>query len=131
MRLAIPRGMNEPLGWTCVLAGLLAGVGLGLRFHDDAWLGGYASFPRRMLRLGHVALVALGLLNVVAAGSLAGGAVGDVARTIAGLALGFGAVAMPATCALVAWRPALRRLFALPVVALILGVSILLGGSLQ
>jgi hypothetical protein len=122
--------MNETLGWTCVLAGLVAGVLLGLRFHEEGWLGGYASFPRRMLRLGHVALVALGLLNVLAARSLAGGNLGDGARATASVALGVGAVAMPLACALVAWRPRLRPLFALPVVALLLGVSLLLGGSL-
>ena len=102
-----------------------------MRFHEDGWLGGYASFPRRMLRLGHVALIALGLLNVVAARSLSEGQLGDGARLTASIALGLGAVLMPATCLAVAFRPRLRPAFALPIAALLTGVGLLIRGSLS
>jgi len=131
MGLAVSWGMNETFGWACVLAGFLAGMLLGLRFHEEGWLGGYSSFPRRMLRLGHVALVALGLLNVVAARSLEVSHLGDTARHVASLALIVGALTMPATCALVAWMPRARHAFAVPITALLLSVSLLLTGSLS
>ena len=38
-----------------MLAGVLSGMAMGLFFHQDGWLGGYGSFRRRLLRLGHIA----------------------------------------------------------------------------
>ena len=52
---------NELFGWIWVFAALALGVVLGLKFQREDWLGGYSSFPRRMVRLAHVALAALAL----------------------------------------------------------------------
>lgn len=118
---------NEVFGWTWILVGLLAGLGLGLGFHREEWLGGYASYSRRLLRLGHVSLVALGLLNVLFARLPAL----DVClrwRALAAVALVVGAIAMPLCCALMAWRRSFRLLFGLPVASLLLGVGIVVAG---
>src|SRR5438093_781289 len=56
---------NWIFGWSMILSGLLVGAGLGLFFHHENFLGGYASLRRRLLRLGHIALIALGALNVL------------------------------------------------------------------
>jgi hypothetical protein len=40
------------------------GLYMGAKFRREDWLGGYGSFARRMVRLGHVALVALGMMNI-------------------------------------------------------------------
>jgi hypothetical protein len=48
-----------------VLLAFATGAGLGLFFHRDDFLGGYNSFRRRIVRLGHIALAALGMLNVI------------------------------------------------------------------
>ena len=50
--------------WAGIVLGFLVGSAMGLRFYDPQWLGGYASWPRRMLRLGHVSMVAFPLLNL-------------------------------------------------------------------
>ena len=55
--------VNETFGWISVLAGLAMGLYMGHRFQREDWLGGYNAFPRRMVRLAHVALVALGIPN--------------------------------------------------------------------
>jgi len=46
--------MNILAGWLGVLGGVLSGAVIGLFFHRDDWAGGYGSFSRRMLRLGHI-----------------------------------------------------------------------------
>ena len=43
----------------------MTGAVLGLRFHRDDFLGGYGSFRRRIVRLGHIAMAALGMINVL------------------------------------------------------------------
>ena len=121
--------LNGPLGWLAILLGLLAGAAMGLRFHDADWLGGYASFPRRLLRLGHVALVALGALNVLFAHAAAGMDLGSSWLLAASVALAAGAFTMPACCAVVAFAPRLRPAFALPVACVATGVGLALVGS--
>ena len=52
-------------GWSLVLAGFASGALLGFGFHRETFWGGYASLRRRLVRLGHVACVALGVLNLL------------------------------------------------------------------
>jgi len=110
-----------PVGWCAIAAGFLTGAILGLGFHRSDWLGGYGSWPRRLLRLGHVSMPALGLIAIAAGFTLAGRQ--DGLATVARVGLGVGLVAMPVTCFLSAWRPAFRHLFPVPVLALVIGVT--------
>ena len=122
--MAITHEFNWTLGWSLVLAGFLSGAVLGLGFHRDDFLGGYASLSRRMLRLGHIALVALGLLNIVF--SLTPPT--HAPPAIAAICFAAGAVLMPLLCFLTAWRSGFRRLFFVPVVALVAAVTLILMG---
>lgn len=40
-------------------------IPLGLKFQRDGWLGGYASFAGRLIRLGHISFIGLGFLNIL------------------------------------------------------------------
>jgi hypothetical protein len=115
---------NEALGWTCILLGMLAGAVAGMRFQAEDWLGGYGSHRRRLLRLGHVALIALGMLNVLFVHGLERVALGEAALGLAAAALAIGAVSMPACCAWAAFRSRSALVFALPVTCLTLGVGL-------
>ena len=53
------------IAWIAMLLGVIAGAVGGLFFHNDEWAGGYASFRRRMLRLGHVSFFGLGFMNLL------------------------------------------------------------------
>ena len=59
--------INITFGWIWISVGLLAGAPMARAFFEPEWLGGFASRERRLLRLAHVAFIALGLLNVVGA----------------------------------------------------------------
>ena len=113
--------LNWDAGWLLVLGAFASGALLGLGFHRDDFLGGYTSLRRRMLRLGHIALAALGLMNVVFALS-PWPAAGSTAASAASLAFVIGGVTMPVVCFLTAWRERFRHLFALPVTALFIAV---------
>ena len=56
--------LNILAGWLAILCGIVMGIGMGLYFDQEKWLGGYGSWPRRTLRLGHVAFFGIGLLNI-------------------------------------------------------------------
>lgn len=114
-------------GWIGILLGMASGAVLGLGFHDEHWLGGYASWPRRLLRLGHISFFGIAFLNLGLAGTLAlTGRDGALATT--SMLMAAGAVLMPTVCFLAAWRKPLRHLFALPVLCLIGAAGTLLGG---
>jgi hypothetical protein len=107
--------LNLFAGWLCFLLGTISGALIGLRFHREDWLGGYQSFRRRLLRLGHIAFFGLGLINVlfVSSASIAPSAHFNHA---ASLLLAGGAATMPLVCFLSAWKPAFRHVFFVPVV---------------
>jgi hypothetical protein len=47
--------INIQVAWVGLLLGCLAGAIPGLFFHKSDWLGGCASWQRRMMRLAHIA----------------------------------------------------------------------------
>ncbi len=116
----VPGGVNLLTAWIAFAAGATSGIALGLFFHDAEWLGGYASWRRRLLRLGHIACFGLGLLNLAFALTvrLVGqGASPEVWRAPSVLMI-VAAISMPTVCALAAWRKPTRHLFAIPVLSL-------------
>jgi hypothetical protein len=118
--------VNLAAGWTGFLGGALTGALIGLFFHREDWLGGYASFPRRMVRLGHIACWGLGLINILFALSAPVGAARDAWTDAASVLLLAGLVTMPANCFLTAWRHAFRHLFFIPAGSTLGGIACLL-----
>lgn len=116
--------INEACGWLLVGLGIAAGIWMGIGFRQDGWLGGYDAWPRRLVRLGHIALIALGMLNILFAQSAARIALSLVWLDIAGWSLVAGAVLMPTCCAIAAFRRGAVGLFVLPVVCLGVGVTV-------
>lgn len=115
--------LNFFAGWSLIGLAFASGAIIGTRFHRKDFLGGYASLARRLVRLGHIAFAAMGMLNVLFA-------ISPVARNtsgdIASICWLVGGIAMPAVCFLSAWREPMRRLFFIPVVALLGAVALTL-----
>ena len=63
--LSMVHSLNFIAGWWLILSAFLTGAAIGLGFHREQFLGGYGAFRRRLVRLGHIALAALGGLNVL------------------------------------------------------------------
>ena len=117
--------MNWYFGWGLILVAFVTGAIIGVFFYTEDFLGGYASFRRRILRLGHISLAALGMINILYSQSSMA-AEPSLRTTIASVGFVVGGLTMPAVCFLSAWRVGIRRLFFIPVVALILaGVQVL------
>ena len=111
--------------WIGFLGGALSGAAIGLFFHREDWLGGYSSFPRRLIRLGHISFFGLGLLNALFALTVAVVPVPELLGRMASIGLLTGAVTMPLCCFASAWRKSLRCLFPIPVTSLLGAVSLI------
>ena len=107
-----------------ILLAFAIGAGIGLFFHREDFWGGYNSWRRRLARLGHIAMAALGMLNIIY--SLA-----PATSAAAGNVLLAGALAMPTVCFLCAWRKPLRHLFFIPVTLLSLAIILVLFSGRQ
>jgi hypothetical protein len=112
--------LNWYFGWGLILSAFVTGALLGLFFHRDDFWGGYASFRRRIVRLGHIAQAALGMLNVLYA--LAPPAADPDQGALASVCFVVGGAAMPLVCFLTGWKKPFRLLFFVPVAALAVAV---------
>ena len=121
-------GWNMVAGWTGMFLGLLAGASIGLFFHQEDFAGGYASFRRRLMRLGHIAFFGLGILNVLYALTLDFLSVELRFPELASSSLIAGAAAMPLVCFLSAWKMPFRHLFAIPVIFVAISLVLLIEG---
>jgi len=128
--------MNNPLehplnwyaGWLLVLLAFLTGAALGLGFQREGFWGGYGSFRRRLARLGHIALAALGMMNVLYGMSPAPPR-NTWQSAVASWCFVAGGAAMPLVCFLAAWRKGYARLFFIPVALLMAAVVCTLWGA--
>jgi hypothetical protein len=124
--LSISWHTNWIFGWGMILSAFVAGAVLGLFFYRENFLGGYSSFSRRIVRLGHISLAAIGMLNVLYGLTPAAAAMPH----LAGIGLILGGITMPAVCLLTGWRAGFRHLFFIPVTCLVVGVGSILYGAI-
>lgn len=121
--------LNLWAAWAGIAVGMLGGAAAGLAFHREQWLGGYASWRRRLVRLGHISFFGLAFVNLVfvlTMDRLSGLPAAEF--TAASWLLVAGAVTMPLVCFAAAWRPACRHAFFIPVGCLLVGVALVLKG---
>lgn len=115
--------LNLVAGWSGFLAGAATGALIGLYFHRDGWLGGYDAFPRRMVRLGHIACFGLGLINILFALSAPES---SAWANYGSWLLVIGMITMPVNCFLTAWKQQCRHAFFIPAGATLGGVLAML-----
>jgi hypothetical protein len=121
---------NELFGWVWIVTGLVSGAVIGMFFYAPDWLGGYGSWRRRMVRLGHISFIGTGLLNLAFVFTFATRESSPPPQFAAWLFI-VGAFTMPLVCFLSAWRDNWRFLFPIPVASLIgAGISLLVQGLL-
>ena len=115
--------INLYAAWIGFLLGALAGATSGLFFDREDWLGGYADWRRRMVRLGHISFFGIGLLNLGFYLTVEAVGIQEGIR-IPAILLMVGAVAMPLVCYLSAHRKGFRHLFFIPAGAVTLALAL-------
>jgi hypothetical protein len=105
--------LNAVIAWLGIVLGVVSGTLIGLRFGREEWMGGYASWPRRMVRLGHISFFGVGLLNLAYA--LTVGPLHWRGSAAMSVSLASANAMMPAVCFLSAWKTPMRAFFFVPV----------------
>lgn len=113
-----PAFLNLVLAWLWIVLGFLFGFFLGLFFHREEWLGGYASLKRRLYRLAHISFFGLAIINLLFYFTVQRGAPLSPGLVLASWGFAVGAFSMPFCCLVMAHFPKLRALFLIPVVSL-------------
>lgn len=118
--------INLVAAWIGISLGFASGMVMGLFFHREQWLGGYAGLKRRLYRLAHISFFGLGAVNLcffltAKAMNLSGPMI-----LAASWCFLLGAISMPVCCIAMAHRPRVLPLFAVPVLSLIIGGALTL-----
>ncbi|HET9480948.1 MAG TPA: hypothetical protein VFP98_04260 [Candidatus Polarisedimenticolia bacterium] len=117
------------MGWACMACGVGTGLLLGLWSFDGpaavpAWIGDYGDTSRRLVRLGHIAFIGIGVLNVLLGRELPRMRLEPPAKRLASYSMNFGNILLPlALFAAGAWRP-LKPLMAPPALAVFLALVV-------
>lgn len=123
--------INFHAAWIGIVLGFIAGAAIGLFFHDDRWAGGYSSWPRRMMRLGHISFFGIAFINLAYSLSIRVFQIPS-ATTYPSYLFIIGAITMPLICFLSAYKKVFRHLLPIPVISLLIGAVIFIvkGGIL-
>lgn len=122
---------NLVLAWLWILLGFVSGMVLGMFFRGENWLGGYASFKRRMYRLGHISFFGLGAVNLLFCLTVQNFSLSAQGLGVASWMFVIGALSMPLCCAIMANWPKAHLIFAVPVASLIAGGALTLALIVQ
>ena len=126
--------MNRRIGWTSLAVGVATGLVMGLWSFDGplpvpAWLGAYGDTPRRLARLGHIAFIGLGGINILLARELEISRLSTSARRATSIAMNVGNVLLPLTLfAAALWRPA-KYALGLPATSVFLALTLAAWGA--
>lgn len=115
--------VNFYAAWIGIALGFVAGAIIGLFFHRENWSGGYSSWSRRMIRLGHISFFGIAFINLAYSLSIRTFQI-HLANALPSYLFLIGAITMPLICFLSAYKKTFRHLFFIPVVSLLTGVAI-------
>lgn len=115
--------LNVAVGWTGIFLGLAAALWIGTWAFDGpmttpAGFESYDSLPRRLLRLGHIAAIAVGVLNILFGRELPRLALSDGWKRAASILAALAWPGLALGCMAAAFVPSLK--YALPAGALAL-----------
>ena len=116
---------HRVIAWSCLATGIGSGLILGLWSFGGplpvpALLGDYDAIPRRLVRLGHIALVALSMIHLLLLAELDRARLSSRENRWSARCMAFGNIALPLTLFLAAFIPPAKYAMALPATAVFL-----------
>lgn len=114
--------------------GVATGLIMGLWSFDGplpvpGWLGDYGDTPRRLARLGHIAFLGLGILNLLLVHELPRSGLGPSGRRVASVSMNVGNILLPlGLFAAAAWAPA-KYVLAIPATSVFVALCLAAWGA--
>ena len=108
---------NLVFAFILFMCGIVVGAILGLFFYKDDFLGGYSSFRRRIVRLGHISFFGIGILNVLFYLSAKSLSLSSTELNLSSTLFIIAGITMPLVCFLSAYKVYFRHLFFIPVLS--------------
>jgi len=134
--LPISLRWNRIIAWVGFSLGIGTGLVMGLWSFDGpvavpGWLGAYADTSRRLVRLGHIALLGLGFLNLHLAAALPTAGLSARGNRLAARAMNIGNLFLPLTLFAAAALPGFKYLLPLPALCVALAVALATVGVIR
>lgn len=121
--------INIIFGWCWLFLGIIGAMWLGLYAFTPDWLGGYISLSRRLLRLAHVAVMALSLTNILYGLCLDRTGLTLRLKRIGSFTMIITAIGMPFACLASIYKSSFEIFFSIPVISFCLAVIIMIVGQ--
>jgi len=94
-----------------------------------SWIGAYDDTSRRLVRLGHIALIGLGILDILLGRELPHSRLGPRLRRVASLAMIFGNAFLPLTLFAAGFQRPLKYAMALPATSVFVALVLAAWGA--
>ena len=125
---------NVVFGWVWLLGGLILGAIMGMWSFGGPLaspFGDYTSLPRRLVRLGHVAFMALPMLNILYGYEIDKVKLTKNMKKFGSVSIILGAILMPLLLISAAFYEPIKYLTMLPAFLIIFSVSLIVYGLLR
>jgi hypothetical protein len=125
---------NISFGWIWILAGFLVGAVMGMWSFNGPLaspFGDYTSLPRRLLRLSHIAFIALAIINILYGYEIDKVKLKEKTKQIGSLCMIYGTVLMSVFLLAAAFFEPFKYFTMISTVLVIVAVAIILAGQLK
>lgn len=123
---------NISFGWLWILTGIVLGAVMGMWSFNgplQSPLGDYASLPRRLLRLSHIAFIALAMINILYGYEIDKINLKDKFKKIGSKSMIYGAVLMPVLLLAAVFYEPVKYFTVIPAFLVIIGLLVIVRGK--
>jgi hypothetical protein len=125
---------NIRFGWLWILAGIILGAILGMWSFNGPLpspIGAYDALPRRMIRLSHIAFIALSIINILYGYEIDSLRIGEKAKKSGSLLLILGSVLMPTFLIISAFFEPFKYILMIPAMLILASLVIMAFGKFR
>ena len=132
--MAITGNRNISFGWFWILVGVIVGAVMSMWSFNGPLtspVGDYTSLPRRLLRLAHIAFIALGIINILYGYEIDRVKIKDKLKNVGSKCIIYGAIFMPLVLISAVFFEPLKYLAVIPAMLVMISLIIIVIGKIM
>ena len=125
---------NISFGWLWILVGIIVGAVMGMWSFNgplDSPVGDYTSLPRRMLRLSHIAFIALAIINILYGYEIDKVKIKEKFKRMGSKCMIYGAILMPVLLIASVFVESFKYFMIIPTILIIIALLIMVSGKIK